>query len=68
MKKVEFKVEGMACSGCENRIQNALKEIEGVEEAIASHTDKTVLITVKDDISEDILKDTINSLDYEVLE
>lgn len=67
MKTIELRVEGMACSGCENSIQNALKEIEGVEEVVASHVNKTVKVTLKDDVSEDVIKETIESLDYEVI-
>ena len=67
MKKAELKVNGMACIGCENMIQNALKEIEGVEEVVADHTDNTVKITCRDTVSEAVLKDTITSLGYEVV-
>ena len=48
-------------------IQNALKEIEGVEEVVADHTDNTVKITCRDTVSEAVLKDTITSLGYEVV-
>ena len=30
MKEIILNVEGMACEGCENRIQNSLKNIEGI--------------------------------------
>ena len=39
-----FKVEGMMCGGCENRVKNALKTIDGVEDVFASHTDKIVKV------------------------
>ena len=31
MEKLEIKVKGMMCEGCENRIKNALFTIDGVE-------------------------------------
>ena len=42
MDKIIIKVDGMMCTGCENRIQNSLKMI-GIK-AIASHENKTVTI------------------------
>lgn len=30
MNEVIIKVEGMMCTGCENRIKNALSEIKGI--------------------------------------
>ena len=37
MKKTVIKVNGMVCNGCENRVQNALKTIDGIEEVVANH-------------------------------
>jgi len=67
MKELILKVEGMMCNGCENRVQNALKNIDGVEDVKANHTDKTVKITLSQDISESILKETIEDIGYEVI-
>lgn len=68
MKKIELKVDGIVCNGCENRIQNSLKMIDGVEEVVANHIDKTVKVTLNDDTLEDTIKETINSLGFEVKE
>lgn len=68
MKEVILKVDGMMCSGCENRVQNALKTIKGVKEVKASHEEKKVQITLKQDIDEQILKDKIVKLGYETIE
>lgn len=68
MKKIELKVEGMSCIGCENRIQNALNDIKGVENVDADHVKKTVKITLTEDVKEDILKETIENLDFEVVD
>ena len=66
MKELILNVEGMMCSGCENRVQNALKTIKGVKDVTASHTDKTVKITLKQDVEESVIKDKIIDLGYEV--
>ena len=68
MKEVNLKVKGMMCSGCENRVKNALKNIENVEEVYADHNKNNVKIILKQDISIDILKDTIEDIGYEVQE
>lgn len=31
MKELRLKINGMMCGGCENRVKNALSEIDGVE-------------------------------------
>lgn len=66
MKEIILKVDGMMCNGCENRVQNALKTIKGVKDVKASHEEKKVQITLKQDIDEQILKDKIVDLGYEV--
>ena len=68
MKEIKLNVEGMTCGGCENRIKNALSEIEGVESVVASHETKEVTITLNAEVEEDILKETITDLGFEVVE
>jgi len=58
-------VEGMMCSGCENRIQNAVKSMSGVIDVIASHTDGTVKVT--GDVDIETVKEKINDLGFEVM-
>ena len=29
--KIEIRISGMSCTGCENRVENVLKNIENVE-------------------------------------
>ena len=64
--EINLNVEGMMCSGCENRIQNALKQIEGVTNVVASYTNKTVKVTTNGSVTENTLKETIEDLGYEV--
>ena len=59
-------VEGMMCSGCENRIQNAVKAMPNVSDVIASHTDGTVKVIGDVDITS--IKEKINDLGFEVKE
>ena len=68
MKEITLNVEGMTCEGCERRIQNVLKDIDGVVDAVASHTDKNVKITLNKDVDINTLKEAIEDLDFEVVE
>lgn len=64
---VTFKVEGMMCSGCENRIKNALSNVEGVTSVNAIHETKTVTVEMDKDIT-NILKDKIEALGFDVID
>ncbi len=44
---VTMQVEGMSCTGCEHRIGNSLRRVEGVREARADHTTGLVLVRVR---------------------
>lgn len=68
MKETIIKVEGMVCSGCENRVQNALKTIEGVENVVANHTKGTVIITSKNEVEENVMKEKIEDIGFKVKE
>lgn len=68
MKETIIQVEGMVCNGCENRVQNALKTIEGIENVIANYKDGTVTITSKSEVSESIMKEKIEDIGFEVKE
>lgn len=66
MKEIIINVEGMVCGGCENRVINALKSVDGVSEVIADHKTGVVKVSVKDDIAENILKDKIEDIGFNV--
>lgn len=68
MNEIIFNVEGMMCNGCENRVQNALQTIEGVEKVVANHVDGTVTVTLNNDIDKSVIKDKLEDLGYEVKE
>lgn len=66
MKETIIKVKEMMCNGCENRIQNALKTIEGIESVEADHTKGIVKITSNDNIEENVIKEKIEDIGFEV--
>ena len=67
MKKIILKVNGMVCNGCENRVENTLKNIEQVAKVKANHKKNLVTITLKEEIDTDILEKAIENLGYEII-
>lgn len=66
MKEIIIKVEGMVCNGCENRVQNAVKQIEGVENVVADYKAGTVKITIIESLDENLIKEKIEDIGFEV--
>lgn len=66
MKETIINVKGMVCNGCENRVKNALKTIDGVEKVEANYTNGIVKVTSKDEVEESTLKDKIEDIGFEV--
>lgn len=67
MKETIIKVSGMECSGCENRIKNALSAIEGIETVDANHETGIVTIKTNDEISQETLEETIDNLGFDII-
>ena len=67
MRVIELKVEGMVCNGCENRVKNALKNINGVEGVEANYTTGIVKVTASDDVTENTIKEKIEDIGFEVV-
>jgi len=66
-QKVEFKVEGMSCAGCENAIKGSMEKCAGVKVANASFTaGNTVIEYDKTKTNIDTLKKAIENDGYTV--
>jgi len=62
---VEFKCDGMTCSGCEKTITKSVKNLEGVKDIIADFKTKTVKVafdSTKSNIS--VIEKSINDVKY----
>ena len=68
MKEMIIKVTGMMCAGCENRVQNAVKLLAGVEEVVASHEDGTVKVIAAENVTIESVKEAIEDLGFDVVE
>ena len=67
MKETILIINGMMCGGCENRVKNAIKNIEGVENVTADHNTGKVIIVSNNEVSEEIIKETLEDIGYEVV-
>ena len=68
--KIEIRISGMSCTGCENRVENVLKNIENVESVNANYNTGTVEIGTNNikDLDIDMIKETLEDLGYDILE
>ena len=67
--EITLNVDGMMCEKCEERVQNALKSLEYVKDAKASHENGTVIVTVtEENYDVDEMIETIEDLGYEAEE
>ena len=67
MRNIEIIVEGMHCTGCSNRLERVLKNIDGVENARVSLEEKKAYIEFLDEkVSIENLKEAINDAGFEV--
>ena len=62
-----LKVKGMMCPHCEARVKKVVEKIPGVESAVASHTEGTVVITMTEDVDLALIKEAIEDQDYKVI-
>lgn len=66
VKKV-LQIGGMTCTSCEMRIENKLKQLEGVSEVKAIYSSSNVYVTYDADLIRlDVIIEAIEKLDYEV--
>lgn len=65
MEKYQFTVKGMSCTGCEERVSNAAKRVEGVLRVDADHETGNVKVTADED-SEDDIRQAIHDAGYDV--
>lgn len=68
MKEMILNVEGMMCTGCEKRIENAVSSIEGISKVVANHENGTVTISLNQDVEQKIIKEKIENIGFTVKE
>lgn len=62
--KKTIEVHGMSCGHCEGRVKKELEAVSGVESAEASAAEKSVAITLSENVEDTKLKDAIEEAGY----
>ncbi|MCB9245462.1 MAG: heavy-metal-associated domain-containing protein [Flavobacteriales bacterium] len=65
--RIELKVEGMTCGGCEKGVEGALQELYPGSKIKASHTGNTVSFESDEKVSVKQVIDTIRNKGYNVI-
>jgi copper chaperone CopZ len=69
MKTANFKIEGMTCNGCVNKIKTTLSKVDGVKEAVVTLADNSAKITFDPGkTNEGALKQVVSKAGYKVVE
>lgn len=69
MSRVEIRVEGMHCDGCEQTLSNSLMRLEGVIDAKANRGEGRVRVSIDPArVSEDVLRERITACGYRPVE
>jgi copper ion binding protein len=66
MKKI-INIEGMSCGHCVKRVENALKEIDGIKEVEVVLEENKAIIEFEGQIEDKTLIDAIDDAGYTVL-
>lgn len=66
MEKV-IKIEGMMCPHCEARVKSVLEELDGVIDAVTSHTEGTATMKLSKEIPDDTFKSVIEGAGYKFI-
>lgn len=67
MNKI-IKIEGMMCAHCEATVKKALEALPQVDSAEVSHSEGMAVVKLRSELSDDVLKKTVEDKDYRVLE
>ncbi len=68
MDELKINVRGMMCTGCENRIKNALGDLKGIKTVDANHKTGQVVINSDLEINVEEIKSKIEDIGFEVVE
>ena len=62
-----MKIEGMMCGHCEARVKKVLEALAEVDSAEVSHEAGTAVVTMSAEVSNEVLKKTVEDQDYKVI-
>ena len=66
IETVEFKCDGMTCTGCEQTITKEVKKLDGIKDVVADYKAKYVKVTFAGNLTnKDVIKKAINEAGYD---
>ncbi len=67
IRSVSVSIGGMSCAACVRRVENGLRELEGVEDAAVNFASERATVVFDDEaVSLDTIRDQVRELGYEV--
>jgi len=66
MERETISVTGMSCNGCEQNVENALQNVEGVSRVDADHEGDTVEVVAEDGVADEDIEAAIEDAGYDV--
>ncbi len=67
MKTLNMTVDGMMCSGCSARLQRAMEALPQVESCRANHEDKSVVLELKEEMSNEAVSQALDEAGFTVI-
>lgn len=62
-----IEIEGMSCGHCSKKVETALKDLKEVKSVNVSLEEKRAEVILKQEVDNDVLKNTVEELGYEVV-
>ncbi|HEY9167394.1 MAG TPA: heavy metal translocating P-type ATPase [Candidatus Kryptonia bacterium] len=67
--RITLPVEGMTCASCVLRVENALKKVEGVEDAVVNLATESASISIEPSrVNMDLLKEAVSDAGYKIID
>ena len=63
-----IKIEGMSCGHCTGSVDKAIRKLEGVTDVVVSLEEKTAVVTAASEIPDELLRETVVDLGFEVVD
>jgi copper chaperone len=67
MERQTISVTGMSCNGCEQNVEIALQNLDGVSRVDADHEADTVDVVLEDEVSDDDVNAAIEQAGYDIV-
>jgi len=67
MERKTISVTGMSCNGCEQNVETAVRNLDGVSRVDADHDADTVDVVLEDGVSDDDVNAAIEQAGYDVV-